>query len=138
MSLTARFPSSDSRVALAKRLGLPYSSEMQDWEWEVADRDRFDEFIACYDAAELTEGERFSLMEILVQCVEDLHHTPGFALARQQLEQRLSARMTLHRPTVQYWALQDNARSAEQFYVTPLMRQLLVQVGAASGSRNDA
>jgi hypothetical protein len=41
-------PSTAAREALAARFGLAYSDRMQDWEWEVADVDRFGEFLDAY------------------------------------------------------------------------------------------
>jgi hypothetical protein len=35
-------------MSLATRFGLPYHDDMQDWEWEVADSARFEEFLATY------------------------------------------------------------------------------------------
>lgn len=48
------FPSTEARRALAKRFDLPYADEMQDWEWEIADASRFEEFSAAYSLAELS------------------------------------------------------------------------------------
>ena len=45
---------------------------MQDWEWEVASPERIDEFLAAYEGGELTDDERFTLMETLLQSFEDV------------------------------------------------------------------
>ena len=64
------FPSTPARRALASRFGLPYDDAMQDWEWEVANPDDFDLYLAAY-TLEMPAEQRFSLMEMLLQCVED-------------------------------------------------------------------
>ena len=46
--------------ALAVRFRLPYSDDMQDWEWEVADYKRFGEFLDAYQATDMSDDERFS------------------------------------------------------------------------------
>ncbi|MCP5384447.1 MAG: hypothetical protein H6913_07510 [Altererythrobacter sp.] len=45
---------------------------MQDWEFEVADANRIDEFLSAYQSQELTDDERFTLMEMIIQSFEDL------------------------------------------------------------------
>jgi hypothetical protein len=51
---------------------------MQDWSWEVADATRLDEFLAVYQTASLTDDERFTLMEVLLQSFEDRAQSHGF------------------------------------------------------------
>src|SRR5258707_689671 len=67
-----RWTTTAARVSLASRFGLPYDHSMQDWEWEVADASRFGEFLDAYSSGSFDEDERFSLMEMLIQCVEDM------------------------------------------------------------------
>jgi len=49
-------PTGDAMQKLAARFNLPYGPEyphMQDWEHEVADRRRIDEFLLAYETEEL-------------------------------------------------------------------------------------
>ena len=55
--------------ALADRLGLPFSP--QDWGVEHADPRRLGEFIHEYDAADLTETQRYNLYELIVCTAND-------------------------------------------------------------------
>jgi len=102
---------------------------MQDWEWEVADASRFAEFLTLYRDGELSDGERFSLMEILVLCAEDLEgHTPAKP-AWSQIEPLLLQRLELHLSTVVYWACSAEVDPEAQFLVSPCMRALLGSKG---------
>jgi hypothetical protein len=67
-----RWPTTTARKALSRRFGIPLDQYSQDWEWEVADATRFDEFLAAYHDPSLSDDERVSLIEILIQCVENL------------------------------------------------------------------
>ena len=67
-----RYPTREGRESLAARLHLFIDPTSQDWEYEVADADRFQDWIAVYRDESLSYDERFSLMEILIQCVEDI------------------------------------------------------------------
>lgn len=65
------WPTRGAQEVIARRLDLPYNDLLQDWEWTVADTERFDEFLSMYLSEDLIDGMRISLMEILIQCVED-------------------------------------------------------------------
>jgi hypothetical protein len=124
MSTESQFPTTPARQALARRFGLPYSDTMQDWEWEVADAERFDEFLAVYDATRLNDAERYSLMEVLVQCVEDLAIAGRAEIAWTAIETRLRSN-PLHRPTVEYWSCPGESDLEAMFRISSWMRRLL-------------
>ncbi|WP_252358085.1 hypothetical protein [Acinetobacter proteolyticus] len=67
-----KFPNTNTRLALAKRLNLPYHDNMQDWEYEVADTIHIDVFLNTYDLNDITEDERFLLIEMLFQSFEEV------------------------------------------------------------------
>jgi hypothetical protein len=102
---------------------------MQDWEWEVADSQRFQEFLAAYGSAELTGDERFSLMEILVQCVEDMGMSGHADAAWVELKPLLTSAPRLHGATIEYWSCWKGATPESQFNVAPQMRKLYSLIG---------
>jgi len=53
-------PDVKARLSLATKLGLPYSDDMQDWEYEVSDFNRIDEFLIEYKKSSTTLAERNS------------------------------------------------------------------------------
>jgi hypothetical protein len=120
-------PSSSARRALATKFNLPYSDEMQDWEWEVADAARFEEFLGVYQDTDLGDDERFSLMEVLVQCAEDVSDTPEFGVFWYALKPLLQSRFELHRSTIEYWAVLEEEDPTARFLVSEPMRELLRQ-----------
>jgi hypothetical protein len=125
------FPTSEARASLAARFGLVYEDKMQDWEWDIAAPERFEEFLQGYSSLSLSDAERFSLMEILLQCIED-SETPQLVVARwAKLEPQLVENIRLHRQTVEYWSCAVAAEPEEQFRITPLVRHLLA-LGSAS------
>ena len=120
-----RFPTSEARMSLASRFNLPYHDDMQDWEWEVADESRFQEFLSAYQLPGLTDAERFSLMEVLIQCVEDKADETDFSAAWQALEFHLIRAKMLHLSTIHYWASDGETEPDHCFFVAPAMRRLL-------------
>ncbi len=98
---------------------------MQDWECEVADPARFGEFLASYTTTDLTDGERVSLGEILVQCVEDMRgEDVGTTSEWASVAALLMARPDLHAGTVEYWSSPDATTPDEGFWVSGPMRQV--------------
>ena len=126
-------PSTPSRQSLAARFGLSYHGNMQDWEWEVADASRFQEFLGVYRHADLNEAERGSLMEVLVQCVEDLlaadsHQARESLPEWQVVAALLREHASLHAATVDYWSCLEEPDLALCFHVTALMRPLRTEL----------
>jgi hypothetical protein len=119
-----RWPTATARTALAARFDLSYSVDMQDWEWEVADAQRFEEFLDAYRSANLSDDERFSLMEILVQCVEDLALQSTYAAGWSAIEPLLLSNARLHRTTIAYWACLGRSEPEARFQVSASMRHV--------------
>lgn len=67
-----RCPTKKAIKSLATRFGFRYSDNMQDWEWEVADYAQIDKIIETYKCNKLSDDERFTLMETIIQSMEDL------------------------------------------------------------------
>jgi hypothetical protein len=112
---------------------------MQDWEYEVADKERFDEFLEWYSTGAANDDERFSLMEILIQCVEDMD---ADANAWSRIKPILVANRELHIDTVRYWAAlaEDNLEMEAEnpdhcFQVSGRMRQLLREFDSSQAAK---
>lgn len=132
-----RYPTRSGRDALAARLGLAIDSFSQDWEWEVAERAHFEPWLAVYRGAPLSDDERFSLMELLVQCVEEI---ASRASPREQVEQLtawqavsalLRERPRLHASTIAFWSVFGQDEPDAQFRVSVPMRRIWDQVQPA-------
>lgn len=101
---------------------------MQDWEWEVADANRLPELVKLYISSDLSDDERFSLMEMLIQCVEDMAGQSVAASAWSEIESLLLLKPKLHHSTVAYWACLGEVDPEAQFSVSPHMRALLTSI----------
>jgi hypothetical protein len=120
-----RFPTGASVESLAKRFGLPNRPDMQDWPWEVADANRLDEFLTAYETAGLSDDERFTLMEILLQSFEDRARFHGFDPRWNRALEALDRNINLHAYSVWYWSDVENELEQDQWLVTPFLRQVL-------------
>lgn len=151
-----RWVTTAARKSLARRFNLPYDpfSQGQAWEvaepsafdeflstywaWEVADPSRFGEFLGAYDAGPMGEDERFALMEILIQSVEDME-LPSIESSPQwrSLADRLRAHAELHASSVLYWSCLDAREPDEGFRVTGPMRAVWEDILAAGAGSRD-
>jgi hypothetical protein len=121
-----RFPTGAAIDSLANRFGLPNTPDMQDWEWEVADPSRIDEFMSAYESGDLSEDERFVLMEILLQSFADLgtslEDDPRWVRALRWLDENVD----LHAHSVWYWSVLDPEMDQDEIWsVTPFIRTIL-------------
>ncbi len=120
-----RFPTREAIDSLAKRFGLPNTEEMQDWELEVADPIRLDEFLDAYLSGELSGDERFTIMETLLQCFEESDRDLESDRHWAQVLASLDTHIELHAHTVWYWSCVDDEDPADRFRVTPWVRRIL-------------
>jgi hypothetical protein len=104
---------------------------MQDWEWEVADPARFQEWERVYREEPLTDDERFSLMEMLIQCVENTAKMGRAWVTVENLPEwrsvasLLRERPRLHAASIAYWALPDSDDDPDHlFLVSAAMRRV--------------
>ena len=109
-------PDQDARRSLAAKLGLDYNDQMQDWEYEVSDQHRIDEFIAEYDKSETTNKERETLMEMILDSSNHLlqkGNMDEFERIFKGVQSRLQSNPDLHKGTLRYWTA-DNFLISER------------------------
>lgn len=100
----------NARLNLSKKLNLEFHESMQDWEYEIADSDRIQEFIEEYDKSESTDKEKQSLMEIILDSSNDLlvdNKTVEFEKFFLAIIERLKKESKLHEGTINYWKTND-------------------------------
>jgi hypothetical protein len=99
-----RFPTREAIDSLAARFKLPNDPGMQDWEYEVADAKRINEFISAYLSGELTEDEKFTLMATIIQSFADMDQPLANDERWPIVIRQLEANIDLHIYTVWYWS----------------------------------
>lgn len=124
MAETVLYPTTRARQALAAQFSLPYDDAMQDWEWQVANTEEFDQYLAAYTIA-MPNDQRFSLMEMLLQCVEDSEDEAVFTIRWAKIKSLLVDYSALHAQTVAYWACGEESDSEQTFRMSQPMRELL-------------
>ena len=120
-----RFPTNEAIDSLAVRFDLPNLPGMQDWEYQVSDPYRIDEFLNAYESGELTEDECFVLMQIILDSFE--HSTASLAENSQWLKvlQILEEQIDLHIHSVWYWSSTDAEKLEYAWKIAPYLRKIL-------------
>ena len=123
-----RFGTTPARRSLADRLGLPYDDEMQDWEYEVAEPELCDESLRAYRSGGVDDDERFSLGEMLVQCVATMAYDQDDLTDEwEDVADLLRADPWTHATTISYWCAFETPH--EWRAVGAAMRRLWGDVG---------
>ena len=112
-------------ASLAYRFSLPNTPFMQDWPWEVADIALLDKFLQAYH--ECADDECFVLMDILLQCMEELGAEFRQHPSWPRIYNLLDTNITRHIYTVWYWACTDCDDPDDTFKVACDMRALLTK-----------
>jgi hypothetical protein len=124
-----RFSAAEAIDSLARRFDLPNEPWMQDWEYLVADPQRIDEFLQAYVSGDLTEDEKFVLMEMLLQSFEDLEADLAADSRWHLVLDLLDRHISLHVYSIYYWSLLEDEDEDENNWwrITPFMRAILAK-----------
>jgi hypothetical protein len=115
---------------LSARFGLPCGPYDQDWEYTSADASRLSEFIEALEGDDLTDAERFTLSEIVMESFNDLLSIDGTHAEPANWDRftaLLRARPKLHAFALCYWSVLDSTLD-DAFHVTPLVRPLWAEL----------
>lgn len=105
------------------KLALPAKGDEQDWDIELANKDRVKEFTDYLNTAILTNEQKFALMSLIVASYEDLLvsknklYTPFW----HKIGHILNSEKHLYQPIIDYWT-QD--KTTEGFLITSVMLQV--------------
>jgi hypothetical protein len=109
--------------SLVKKLSLPKPGPFtQDWEYEVVDDTRINEFLSFYESSSLNEEEKFALMIIIISSINDAT-VKGDAdeSILGKAKELLLQDIAIHTNTILYWSL-ENEDLDDCFAITPFIR----------------
>ena len=100
-------PNARAQQSLASKLNLKFDNSTQDWEYEVADKTRLQDFIDEYEKSKTSDDEMSSLMEIILDSLNDLlvqnGHTAEFKKHLAWVKNRLPKE--IHADSLIYWKM---------------------------------
>lgn len=124
-----RYPrpvTAEAIASLSARFALPHEWYDQDWEYTSADPSRLPEFLNALEGNDLTDAERFTLSEIVMESFNDVMSMDEARAKPAEWDRfaaLLRARPKLHAFALCYWSdLESDPDDA--FYVSLLVRPL--------------
>jgi hypothetical protein len=113
----------ESTAKLTLMLGLSATGREQDWDLELADPSRIDEFVALYQQAQLSLTDRAALMALVLASTDDYIAAEGQPpRAWATICRLLAEEGELHEDTVARWTREGSEDPAEWSTLTPYLR----------------
>ncbi|MCD2421591.1 hypothetical protein LQ567_02385 [Niabella pedocola] len=108
---------------LSKKLSLPYLSVEQDWDIELADKNRIDEFISYYNENDLSAEVKYATMSIILASYEDFLNDRELERDYRwyEIEKILKSGRGLFSELMEYWAVDSEKENI--FRIAPLIRE---------------
>ncbi|MCD8179220.1 MAG: hypothetical protein LUE98_18170 [Tannerellaceae bacterium] len=116
----------DIQKKISEALSLPYDDSMQDWDMEVADAERVEEFITFLKKGLFTKEEKYAVMALLIASFDNLLWTERTDSTQiwEQIKELLLKDRDLYVDHINYWSLKDESDDPENlFKITSFMRE---------------
>lgn len=114
-------------ISINQKLKLQYLGFEQDWDIEMADYKRLEEFIAFFEKNILQNNEKFALIGLILASFDDLlNHlnTPHNAQLWDRISHIINEEKELYQELLEYWSLSKEKNQKEIFKITPLVREI--------------
>lgn len=95
--------------SLSKSLRLNYQGKEQDWDIELADADRVEEFIGFASDSKLSNVERYAVLSLILASFDDRLNLVGSSdnsAVWQDIIHLLDKNVTLYKDLLGYWAVE--------------------------------
>lgn len=125
MEKLPEYPTRQAMDKFNQLLNLHEDKYMQDWEIELADDTRLDEFLECYHNHAETNEEKFTLMSLIIASFDDYYWEDENSMMWKKIETLLLVDRDLFKPLIEYWCVWDGGDDPECYFnISPLMREL--------------
>lgn len=109
---------------LSRKLSLPYMGFEQDWDVELADKNRIDDFISYYNENDLSAEMKYATMSILLASYDDFLNDKELDVDYRwyEIEIILKSEKGIFRDLIEHWAVDSEIEN--MFRITPLIREI--------------
>lgn len=111
---------------LSKELSLPYTGIEQDWDIEMANSNRIDEFLKFYKGSNLSDNKKVATMSLILASYEDLLNENNKEIDDRwnEIKSILEYEKVIFADLIDYWSLSNELGVDNLFQITPLLRNL--------------
>lgn len=111
---------------LSKSLSLPFTGTEQDWEIEMANSNRINDFLKYYQQNNLSSDEKVALMSLILASYEDFLNENNLKIDVRwnQIKSILESERVIFVDLIDYWILDNENIKDNLFRITPLLRNI--------------
>lgn len=111
---------------LSKELLLPYTGIEQDWDLEMADSNRINDFLKFYQQNDLSEYKKAAVMSIILASYNDFLNENDVEIDYRwnEIKSILDSKKIFFKDLINYWSLCNEVDDGNLFRITPLIRKI--------------
>jgi len=112
--------------SLTQKLDLPKNDGFsQDWEYEVSDSSKVEEFLYSYENLGLNKDEKYALMTIIISSYNDaIEEGTMDERTKEKIKFLLLSEVDIHRNIILNWAMLDEEDIENCYAIAPFMREV--------------
>jgi len=108
---------------ISEKLKLPYSEDNQDWDLEMANYERLDDFISLY-SEELNVAQKRALMSLILASFEDFLNKRGMLSdIWSKIKSILISENEIFKDLLDYWGVNEK-NDNDCFRITSLLKSI--------------
>lgn len=110
---------------LSKELSLPYTGIEQDWDIEMADSNRINDFLEFYHQNDLSTDKKVAVISLVLASYEDFLNENDLEIDNKwdDIRSILESEKVIFVDLINYWSL-GNEVEEDVFRITLLMRNI--------------
>lgn len=111
---------------LSKELLLPYTGIEQDWDIEMANSNRINDFLKFYQQHDLSADKKIALVSLILASYEDFLNENDLEIDDRwnDVSSILESERVFFVDLINYWSLSNEVEEDNLFRITPLMRNI--------------
>jgi len=111
---------------LSKELSLPFTGLEQDWDIEMADSNRINDFLEFYQQNNLSADKKVAMMSLILASYEDFLTENDLIIDDrwEKIQSLLESKKIFFVDLINYWSIWNELDEDNLFEITPLVRNI--------------
>ncbi|TJZ60058.1 hypothetical protein FAZ15_14330 [Sphingobacterium olei] len=111
---------------LSKELSLPFTGAEQDWDIEMADSQRINDFLEFYHRRDVSTDNKVAVMSLVLASYEDFLNENDLQTDESwdAINLILESEKAIFIDLINYWSLSNEFEEENIFRITPLIRSI--------------
>ena len=111
---------------LSKELSLPFTGLEQDWDIEMADSNRINDFLEFYQQNNLSADKKVAMMSLILASYEDFLTENDLIIDDrwEKIRSLLESKKVFFVDLINYWSIWNELDEDNLFEITPLVRNI--------------